>query len=491
MGISILLFNIHHTAWAEATSVNMDNWQVYRNDNWGIEVTYPKDWSARSNQDQITDLNSYSLWLSNIATSDPYKDLRQRETYMSNGYSTEISEDIQKASFFKIQLMAANVDSSFGQWVSERTFFPNGKVIDTIHTNIDNKPALQGLVAAKNQPGIIRETDYFIEDGKGRIFKITFENDNPEYEQTYKTILSHLKFSDFGFLARLCFALGIILQAYLFIGRKFDPEKFKRLIVTVAIVALYACGPFGDSEAPKNFGILQAYAFFFCLLFPLIFSAYYHKDILRKVEVITIISYAVLFWFMLATGRYEGLYLKYTIEIPLLLLSLYGIYILLFVKNPNDNQHKALLVWFLLSLISLTTLEFLHQNPRSIYFFISDRNYLSNFLTGMTYMYVAVHIWYLRNILGKNEKIYTSIVGEDAQDSENINNHRTSHLTIATFVIIQLAILVINYYYHRFLSDYTMMILWIVILPQIYATYAQYKTIYRNPQKMLVAEASN
>lgn len=489
MGVSIIFYNINHKVSADAASIDTSNWRVYRNDDWGVEVTYPENWCARSNQDQIIDLNSYSLWLSNIETKDSYKDLKQRDGYLNSGYSPMLSEEIQKSSYFKIELMSTKTDSSLAEWVSGRTFFPNGKVTDTIHTSIDNKPALEGLVAAKDKPEIIRETDYFIQDGKGRIFKITFENDNPEYAPIYQAMLSHLRFSNSGFLARLCFALGIIMQAYLFISRRFDPKKFKLVITSTIIATFFACGLFTDN---KDIDILRTYAYLFFLLFPLIFSAYYHKDILRRVEVITIISYAVLFWFMFATGRYEGLYFKYTIEVPLLLLSLYGLFVLLFVKNPTNNQQKALLAWFLLSLMSLTTLEFLHQNPRSTYFFISDRNYADDIFTGMAYMYVALHAWYLRSILGRNEKVHTSIIGKGSRDSRGINSYKTSHLTVMAFVIIQFAILIVNYYYYRFFSDYTMMVLWMIILPQLYATYIQYKMTCQNPQKMQSAvEVSN
>jgi len=262
----------------------------------------------------------------------------------------------------------------------------------------------------------------------------------------------------------LLFALGILLQVYFFIGNKLDLKKIRLCLMITGVVSLYPSIMFYTLSGLNN--LANNFLLFYILIFPLPFSIIFHKETFREIDTTTIISCTILFWFVFLNGFYQTLYLNNVIAISLFLTSIYIFYILLFIKEPNNKQMQTLLGWSLFSLISLVTLEFWIQKP-VIFIFNANSNYLDNLNFGMIFMCVAVYGWHL---------IYSSFYERRMLIStkNSLVNHKISSIYAMTFIIIQLIILIINYHY-QFISDYMMITLWLIILPQACASYSQSK----------------
>lgn len=262
----------------------------------------------------------------------------------------------------------------------------------------------------------------------------------------------------------LFFALGILLQTYFFFGNKVDLKKIRLCLMITGVVALWPSIVFYDSSGLNN--LTRNFIFFYILIFPLFFSILFHKETFREINATTIVSCTILFWFVFMNGFYQTLYLNNVVALSLFLTSVYIFYILLFVKEPNNKQIQTLLGWSLFSLISLAALEFWIQKP-AIFIFNENSNYLDNLNFGMIFMYVAVYGWHL---------VYSSFYeGQMLNSTKNsLINHKISHIRALTLIVIQPAILIINYRY-EFISEYWMITIWLLFLPQIQTAYSQYK----------------
>jgi uncharacterized membrane protein YidH (DUF202 family) len=247
----------------------------------------------------------------------------------------------------------------------------------------------------------------------------------------------------------LFFALGILVQTCFFIGNRVDVKKLRLGLMITGIVALW-----------------PSIIFFYILIFPLFFSIIFRKETLQEVKATTIISCTILFWFVFLNGFYQALYPKNIVAASLLLTSIYVFYILFFVKEPNNKQIQTLLGWFLFSLVSLTAIEFWIQKP-AVFIFNESSNYLDNFNFGMIFMYVTVYGWHV---------VYSSFYEQRKSTSpkDNLINHKISRIYAVALIIFQTAILIINYRY-RFISEYWMMTIWLIFLPQIQAAYSRHK----------------
>lgn len=262
----------------------------------------------------------------------------------------------------------------------------------------------------------------------------------------------------------LFFALGILLQTYFFIGNKLDLKKIRLCFMITGIIALWPSVVFYDFSGLNN--LTGNFIFSYILIFPLFFSIIFHKETFREINATTIISCTILFWFAFLNGFYQTLYLNNVVAISLFLTSVYVFYILLFIEEPNNKQTQTLLGWSLFSLISLVAIEFWIQKT-AIFIFNDNSNYLDNLNLGMIFMYVAVYGWHL---------VYSSFYEKQTLNStkNNLINHKISRIFAIALIIIQPAILIINYRY-ELISRYWMITIWLLFLPQIQTVYSQYK----------------
>lgn len=262
----------------------------------------------------------------------------------------------------------------------------------------------------------------------------------------------------------LFFALGILLQTYFFIGNKLDLKKIRLCFMITGIIALWPSFVFYDFSGLNN--LIGNFIFSYILIFPLFFSILFHKETFREINATTIISCTILFWFVFMNGFYQTLSLHNVVAISLFLASIYIFYILLFIEEPNNKQTQTLLGWSLFSLISLVAIEFWIQKP-AIFIFNENSNYLDNLNFGMIFMYVTVYGWHL---------VYSSFYeGQTLNRTKNsLINHKISRIFAIALIIIQPAILIINYR-HELISRYWMITIWLLFLPQIQTAYSQYK----------------
>lgn len=262
----------------------------------------------------------------------------------------------------------------------------------------------------------------------------------------------------------LLFGLGILLQIYFFIGNKLDFRKLRLCLIITGIIALWPSISLYDFSGFHNF--ISNFIFFYILAFPLFFSNIFRKETLKEVKAATIISYTILFWFVFLNGFYQVLYPKNIVAASLLLTSIYVFYIIFFVKEPNNKQIQTLLGWFLFSLVSLAAIGCWIQKP-AVFLFNEDSNYLDNFYFGMIFMYVAVYGWHV---------VYSSFYEEYkfASTKESLIDHKISRIYATALIIIQTAILIINYRY-KLISEYWMMTIWLIFLPQIQTAYSRHK----------------
>lgn len=262
----------------------------------------------------------------------------------------------------------------------------------------------------------------------------------------------------------LLFGLGILLQTYFFIGNKLDFKKLLYCFILTGMVALWPSMIFYDFSGYHN--LISNFIFFYILIFPLFFSNIFRKETLKEVKAATIVSYTILFWFVFLNSFYQVLYLKNIVAASFLLTSIYVFYILFFVKEPDNKQTQILLGWFLFSLVSMTAIEFWIQKP-AVFIFNGDSNYLDNFNFGMIFMYVAVYGWHV---------MYSSFYEErkSAGATDHLIDHKISRTYAMMLIIIQTTVLIINYRY-KLISEYWMMTIWLLFLPQIQTAYSRNK----------------
>lgn len=262
----------------------------------------------------------------------------------------------------------------------------------------------------------------------------------------------------------LFFTLGILLQTYFFIGNRLDFKRILLCLTITGIVSLWTSVVFYDFSGLNN--LTSNFIFFYILIFPLFFSILFHKETFREINTAAIISCTILFWFVFMNGFYQTLYLNNVVAISLFLTSVYVFYILFFMKEPNNKQIQTLLGWSLFSLISLVALEFWIQKP-AIFIFNENSNYLDNLNFGMIFMYVTVYGWHL---------VYSSFYeGQTLNRTKNsLINHKIPRIFAIALIVIQPAILIINYRY-ELISRYWMITIWLLFLPQIQTAYSQYK----------------
>lgn len=260
------------------------------------------------------------------------------------------------------------------------------------------------------------------------------------------------------------FVIGILLQAYFFIGNKLDLKKISLCVIITGTVAIWPSIVSYDFSGLDSF--INNFIFLYILILPLSFSIIFYKETLREINSPTIISYTILFWFVFLNGFYQTLYLNNIVAISLFLTSAYVFYILLFIEEPNNKQVQTLLGWSLFSLISIIALELWIQKT-AIFAFDANSNYLDNLNFGMIFMYVAIYGWHL---------VYSSFYEKRKLGSaENIlANYKISRIYAILLMVIQTTILIMNYHY-RFISEYWMITIWILFIPQIQTAYSQYK----------------
>lgn len=262
----------------------------------------------------------------------------------------------------------------------------------------------------------------------------------------------------------LFFILGIVLQAYSFIGNNLDLKKIRLCLILTWLAALLPSVISYDFSGLRGF--INNFILLYILILPLSFSIIFHKDTAPKINAPTIISYTILFWFVFLNSVYQMLYLNNVVAISFLLTSIYVLYILLFTEEPNSKQMQTLIGWSLLALISIAILEFWKQE--SLFsIFNENSDYLSNISSGMIFMYIAVYGWHLT---------YSSFYGEQALRSAKdfLIKHRISYVYAAALIIFQATTLIIN---RRcgFIPEYWMITIWLLLPPQIQTVYSQYK----------------
>jgi hypothetical protein len=138
------------------------DWKTYRNEEQGIEFTYPKEWgvlTAKSQKNQIYILTSENEKIKTVLYHKPSNILafiERGEKYSAGPYNEEVYQDILKFVFLNKEIktlytVSSDLTKEFAG-INDISISPNGKYIYSFYTNqgINNIPLVINIDTGKN-----------------------------------------------------------------------------------------------------------------------------------------------------------------------------------------------------------------------------------------------------------------------------------------------------------------------------------------------------
>lgn len=274
-------------------------------------------------------------------------------------------------------------------------------------------------------------------------------------------------------LWNVLFDVGIVLQTIIFIAGKFDATKFWKSLKYTFYISTILTLVSADGRESAGISIFSIFSFMCIMIFPLIFGAIFRDVILTKINATIILFYTILFWFIFLTDFYTDIYYSNLVAIPFLIITAYIFRVLFIVKDPNSVELRALLSWFFILIISLAVFDFLILRSATLNQG-DDQKSLYSIFAGMTFMYIAVHVWYFFIFNFRNSKSKSSHNEEAVKLRSDLIDHRINAPIAITIIAIQTVVLITNHYLNL-ISDYAMISLWFLIIPQIFSRYLDQK----------------
>lgn len=169
---------------AGQTSVNADNWKVYRNQDFGYEVKYPADWELIEAKPRIS---KEATWAVNILIDSEV----QKVTFQEKKYNMWQGE-------FQIKVLQIPRSLTLEKWLEENEpLDPTGGslVQEEFNIKVDGMPAKRLSIFGFDCEIIAIDLIY-----RGNVYDFTFTGNNPndpevkKHKEIYGRMLSSFRF---------------------------------------------------------------------------------------------------------------------------------------------------------------------------------------------------------------------------------------------------------------------------------------------------------
>jgi hypothetical protein len=274
----------------------------------------------------------------------------------------------------------------------------------------------------------------------------------------------------------LWFGLGVILQAVLLVKHKWElflsirdtisePGFASTVLITFLVGSV---GVIGDSMKLWVFN-LQLYVIFYFLFFALLFAVLFRDEISSSVNESTVLSYNIIFWFVYLNYLFP--HMTYATEFAVLgLIPTVATIVVSFNKVPLNLFWSIVFhVWsmiitilIILSYVPFGYLSFFftEMSPAAVATPIKSLSPADAVLTGMVFLYLSVNLCFIYN--------FTPTAG--LQTFGDRLRSWTKHGRVL-ILLFEGGSFLVNYYL-RFLPDYMLINIWILLAPQLVKLYS-------------------
>ena len=271
------------------------------------------------------------------------------------------------------------------------------------------------------------------------------------------------------FLLSLFFGLGVVLQAYFLVSHKVNLKSFGLLVLACSGMSfLFSLRVFLKTlKAPED---IYFAIFLFFILFSIFFAIISKKEILPEISEKTILCFTLVFWYIFLN------YFRPTITdfwFWLALIPSLGTVIISFVDIKLGFFWKLFFyTWFLLMVIFFNIFYFSFGNL-SFFFDPKGIKPFSPFeilTTGMAFLYLVSHIWYVIELLPLKGSTFKETIQEWKEQAQLLTGkYSDAQLTPlhAFFIIFFIGgVLSLNYFF-KITSDDLVISLSVLVIPQL------------------------
>jgi hypothetical protein len=263
------------------------------------------------------------------------------------------------------------------------------------------------------------------------------------------------------------FYAGIVVQAVFLLVGQFERKDAGKFLACCA-GSLIGFIP-GKHETNYNPSL---HLFMVPCIFAIIYALCFKEKILERIN-----KEILMVWSLI--GLYIAFQTPFITAYPpvfmtLLILSLLPIANAFAGWDENYKWKVYFYIWFLCVIVSIFASQFAFTTVSSIFGFwhhaTGEINSWTVFLIGMSFLYLAVNLWYVIEIIplpGKHQSFSERMeeVEEDMEIlAEDYDDEQIQWWKSLALLILSATLLVLNYMHH-FISDETLIPLLIVILP--------------------------
>jgi len=203
----------------------------------------------------------------------------------------------------------------------------------------------------------------------------------------------------------LCFGLGILVQAFLFVGIKFNKDFLQRTVVNIAVGFIFVF----FFISPDFLELYRFSAYIFFIFFGAAFAFTFRKQIIPKINEIALFSLNILLLYYCVTR------LGYFHPISIMVLIPTFISLIILVRRKlNISQKGFLYIWFLVLLISISIINL--STGMGFKEYLSSE-YLYQFIIGYIFLNIWVFLMYLVAFVPISES------GNEEGRKEEIKDH--------------------------------------------------------------------
>jgi hypothetical protein len=262
------------------------------------------------------------------------------------------------------------------------------------------------------------------------------------------------------------FYAGIFAQAIFLLMGRFEPRDFPKL-GGCCLCSLAGLIP-GKHETNYH---LNIHLFLIACAFAIGYALCFKKKILERIN-----KEILMVWTLV--GLYIALRTPLITAYPLVMMILLALSLIPIVNafagfDAGYEWKVFFYVWFLCVLVGIAASKFSFSTVANVFDFsraTEEVTALQMFIIGMSFLYLAVNLWYVVELIplpGKHQSLSDRLeqVKEDMEiladdyDDEQVGRWKTVVLLVAT-----VSVLAANYFVN-FVSDETLVPLFIVLLP--------------------------